>query len=181
MFTKSKYLVFDLLLITLVFAISSCGDLKTVSYITPPKSQLKHYQALEIPNLETDIEDVPDDALTELPEEIAKKIMEKGIRFKEVEYGDKEASEGLSTLVMFAEITDYQSGTDIKIGGGAIKFAEAAITIQISALDKSTGEEILSGEISAHSSFGFLKKGIFTKSVYEAISEEIAKFFEENY
>lgn len=181
MLTNSKHLVFGLLLIALVFVISGCGDLKTVSYITPPKSKLKHYQALEIPDLETDIEDVPDDALTELPEEIAKTLKEKNLWFKEIEFGDKEVSEGLITLVMFAEITDYQSGTDIKVGGGAIKFAEAAITIQISALDKSTGEEILSGEISTHSSFGFLKKGIFTKSVYEEISEEIAKFFKENY
>ncbi|MEE9252735.1 MAG: hypothetical protein V3U74_05210 [Thermodesulfobacteriota bacterium] len=171
----------ELVLITSVIFVSGCGGLKTTSYMSPPDSRLRNYKALEIPEFETDMEDVPEEALLRLPKEIARVIQERNIGFREVVYGETEASTDESTLVMFGEITDYTSGKDIKFEKGAIKFAEAELTILLSILDKSTGREITSGEISGLSSFGFLKKGFFTKGVYEALAEEIAKFLAENY
>ncbi len=167
--------------ILLMVLITGCSDLKTVSYMSPPSSKLRKYSWLEIATFETDIINVPESALTKMPEAVAKAIEEKGIGFKEVVYGDRELPYEQGTLVMFGEIVNYQSGRDIKAEGGALKFAEASITVRLSIVDKATGMEITNGEVNSSSSFGFLKKGILSKGVYSAIAEEIANFIQENY
>jgi len=165
----------------LMVVASGCTDLKTVSYMDPPRTKLREYTSIEIATFETEIPDVPEAALTKLPEVVAKAIQEKGLGFKEIAYGDKELPYDKGTIVMFGDIVDYQSGRDIKAEKGSIKFAEASLTVKLSMVDKATGKEITNGEVNSSSSFGFLGKGVISKGVYTAIAEEIANFIKKNY
>lgn len=164
-----------LFLILAAFA-AACGNIKTTSYLSAPTARFASYTGLEIPNLESKIPDIPQDALTEIPKEVAKALRDKKVGFKDITTGDEELPYEKGALVMFGEITDYQSATDIKAGGGGIKFGESSITLSLTFLDKATGKEVASGELSSTNTLGLVSKGI-----YSSIADEVAKFLKENY
>jgi hypothetical protein len=169
------------ILYLLSFAITGCGSLKMTSYFNPQNPKLGKYKAIEIPDLETEIVNVPKEALSRIPNEVAKELDSKNVGFKEIERGSIENVPQEQTLVLVGEITGYESGTSFKKEGGALKFGEASLTVHIWLLDKATGDELTSGEVSGLSTIGFLKSGYITEGVYQAISKEIVKFISQNY
>jgi hypothetical protein len=164
------------LFLILVALTTGCGNIKTTSYLSPPAVRLGNYSGLEIPNFESKIPDVPEDALKEIPKEVAKALKDKKVGFKDVVTGDEELPYEKGALVMFGEITDYRSATDLRAEGGGIKFGESSITVSLTLLDKATGQEVASGEVSSTNTLGLVSKG-----VYGSIADEVAKFLKENY
>mgnify|MGYP001772914394 FL=1 len=173
---KNRFFIFSVFTFyTLIFLIVGCGDLKTVSSFNPPESKLSKYKALEIADFETQIDSVPKDALTAIPDEVAKLLASQKNTFQKIERREIEDAPAEDTLILLGEVTDYQSGKSIKAKEGAIKFGEASLSIHIRLVDKATGNEIASGEVSGSSSIGFLKSVGVTKGVYRGIAEEIVK------
>jgi hypothetical protein len=164
-----------------VFLIAGCGDLKIYSNFEPPEDDLRKYRALEIADFETELVDVPQEALMKIPDEVEEILDSRSGGFEEIGRGAIGDVPPEDTLVLLGIITDYQSGTDIKTGGGAIKFGESALSIRLSLVEESTGREIASGDVNGFSSFGFLRSGLLTRGVYKSVAEEIASFIHENY
>jgi len=162
------------LLTILLFTFSSCGGLKTTSYVGKPKENLSDFSALQINDFETDIAYFPEASLKEIPEQIAVDLVG-GNTFKEVMYGTIENVPGNDTLVLLGEITEYRSSSDITFEGGGIKFGEVSVSVQIAIVEKDTGNEILTGEVNGFSSIGFLS------DINKAIAKEIAGIVAKNY
>ena len=167
-------------ILTAALLAGACGDLKTVSYIAPPTTKLSNYSYVEVATFETEVEDVPQEALTLLPKAVAEEISEAALGFKKVVWGDEELPYEEGTFVIFGTIVDYQPGTELRAEGGSIKFGEAALTLRLSIVDKATGREITNGEINSSSSLGFLKRGFITAGVYDAIAKEVVRFIRDN-
>lgn len=158
-----------------------CGDVKTSSYFTPPKSKLDKYEALEIFDFETAIPDFPKDALTKIPNDVENILKTEKDSFKEVSRGAIEQIPADKTLVLLGEVTSYVPGTDVTFEGGAIKFGEVTISLKLALVQKDSGEEITSGEVSGFSSLGILRSGHLGKDMYEILANEIVKFISESY
>jgi hypothetical protein len=158
-----------------------CGDVKTSSYFTPPKVKLDKYEALEIFNFETAIPDFPKEALTKIPNDVEKILKTEKDSFKEVSRGTIKQIPADKTLVLLGEVTDYVPGTDFKFESGAIKFGEVTISLKLALVQKDTGQEITSGEVSGFSSLGILRSGHLGKDMYEILANQIVKFISENY
>jgi hypothetical protein len=179
---KNRYSVsFPFIFSLLSLSITGCGDLKVTSYFNPSDPKLNRYKTLEIADFETEITDVPKEALTRISDEVAKLIVSKNIGFQKVERGSIEGDPTQQTLILVGEITGYESGKSFKEEGGALKFGEASLTVHVWLLDKNTGDGITDGEVSGLSTIGFLRSGFITKGVYEAIAQEIVKFISKNY
>jgi hypothetical protein len=176
-FTPSTYIFYLLV----AFLITGCGDLKIYSNLETPENRLGKYRALEIADFETEIVNVPEEALTKIPDEVKELLASKEGGFEEVTREAIEDIPARDTLVLLGIVTEYQSGTDLKTEGGAIKFGESALTVQLSLVEEATAREISNGEVSGFSSLGLLRSGLITKGVYEGIAEEIVKFISENY
>ncbi len=154
----------------------SCADLKTTSYFTPPINNLKAYDALEIMDFETAIPNLPKRILSELPDNIENKLKNNNTHFKEVKHGEITSIDPEKTLVLLGEIKEFQSGSDIKIEGGSIKFGELSINISLAIVEKNTGAEITTGEIASFNTMSFSKGSKF----YDSISNEVLKFIAQN-
>ena len=179
---KNWYFISALCIFSLLFlSITGCGDLKITSYFNPSDPKLNKYKMLEIVDFETEITDVPNEALTRIPDEIAKLITSKNVGFQKVGRGSIEGEPAQQTLVLVGEITGYESGKSFKKEGGALKFGEASLTVHVWLLDKNTGDDITDGEVSGLSTIGFLRSGFITKGVYEAVAQEVVKFISKNY
>ena len=160
---------------------SGCGDVKTSSYFTPPKSKLDKYEALEIFDFETAIPDFPKEALTKIPNDVEKLLDAEKNSFKEVSRGNIEQIPPDKTLVLLGEVTNYVPGTDFTFEGGAVKFGEVTISLKLALVQKDSGIEITSGEVSGFSSLGILRSGHLGKDMYEIMANEIVKFISESY
>jgi hypothetical protein len=179
---KNRFFIFSTcILYVLTFLIVGCGDLKTVSSFNPPEAKLAKYNALEIADFETQIDNIPKDALTAIPDEVAKLLTSKKNAFQKVERRKIEDVPAENTLILLGEVTDYQSGKSFKAKEGAIKFGEASLSIHIRLVEKATDNEVASGEVSGSSSIGFLKSGGITKGVYKSVAEEIVKSISQNH
>lgn len=173
---KNRFFILSTrILYTLTLLIAGCGDLKTVSSFNPPEAKLAKYKAIEIADFETQIENVPKAALTIIPDEVAKLLASKKNTFQRVERRKIEDVPPEDILILLGEVTDYQSGKNIKAKEGAIKFGEASLTVHIRLVEKTTDNEVASGEVNGSSSIGFLKGGGVTKGVYKGLAEEIVK------
>lgn len=171
---KNRFFIFSTcILYMLTFLAIGCGDLKTVSSFNPPEAKLAKYKALEIPDFETQIDNAPKSALTEIPDEVAKLLASRKNTFQKVERGKIEDVPAENTLILIGEVTDYQSAKSFKAEGGAIKFGDASLSVHIKLVEKATGDEVASGEVSGSSSIGFLRNAGFTQGVYKALAEEI--------
>ncbi|HEX3035059.1 MAG TPA: hypothetical protein VHT73_07990 [Thermodesulfobacteriota bacterium] len=178
---KNRILSSSAFWIIVTLLIAGCGGLKIYSDFEPPDTELGEYRALEIADLETEIPDVPDEALTKIPDEVAKMLASKRNGFEEIE---REAIYNVppeETLVLIGIIIDYQSGTDVEFEGGSMRFGEAALGIQLSLVEEATGREITYGTVNGFSSFGFLRGGLIREGVYESLAKEIVKFISDNY
>src|SRR3989304_3781367 len=83
---KNRYYVSFLFIFSLFsLSITGCGDLKITSYFNPSDPKLNKYKTLEIVDFETEITDVPNEALTRIPDEVAKLIVSKNICFYKLE------------------------------------------------------------------------------------------------
>ena len=160
----------------LVVLITGCGTVKTSSNFNEPEAKLSKYAGLEISDFETKIPFVPKDALTQIPDETASHLTSKNAGFRKVWRGQIKDIPDENTLVLLGEVTEYQSGKNFKFEGGALKFGEASLTVQLAIVEKATGKEIVTGEVNGFSSLGFTKSGI-----YKGVAEEIVKFISENY
>jgi ribosomal protein L18E len=179
---KNRFFIFSTcILYILTFLIAGCGHLKTVSSFSPPEAKLAKYKALEIADFETQVDNVPKEALTKIPDEIAKLLASKRNAFQKVERSKIEDVPAEDTLILLGEVTDYESGKSFKTKEGAIKFGEASLSIHIRLIEKATENEIASGEVSGSSSIGFLKGGSITKGVYNGLAEEIVKSISQNH
>lgn len=180
---EKRFFIFSIsVFYLLAFLVAGCGDLKIYSNFEPPENELSRYRALEIADFETELADVPEGALTKIPDEVEKLLTSrKRGGFEEVSRQAIEDVAPEDTLVLLGVVTDYQSGTDIKAEGGSIKFGESAFGVTITLIEEATGREIADGEVGGFSSLGLLRSGLFTKGVYENIAEEIARFISENY
>ena len=179
---RSRFFILSICIFCpLVFLMTGCGDLKTVSSFNPPEAELGKYRALEIAHFETEIDDVPKQALTKIPDEVAKLLTSKKNSFQRVERSSIEDVPRENTLVLLGEITDYESGRSIKAKEGSVKFGEATLSVHLRLVDKATGNEIASGEVSGSSSIGYLRSGIFTEGVYKALAGQIAKSLSQNH
>jgi hypothetical protein len=158
-----------------------CGDVKTSSYFTPPKSKLDRYEAIEIFDFETAIPDFPKEALTKIPNDVEKLLKTEKDSFKEVSRGNIGQIPADKTLVLLGEVTNYVPGTDFKFEGGAVKFGEVTVSLKLALVQKDSGIEITSGEVSGFSSLAILRSGHLGKDMYEIIANEIVKFISENY
>ncbi|HSE83353.1 MAG TPA: hypothetical protein VLB01_02250 [Thermodesulfobacteriota bacterium] len=178
---KYRLLFLSVFCIIVMFLTTGCGGLKVYSDLEPPDTELSEYRALEIADFETEIPDVPDDALTKIPDEVAEQLNSKRGGFEEVERGVINNVPPEETLVLIGVVTDFQSGADVEFEGGSVRFGEAAILIQISLVEEATGREISTGSVGGFSSFGFFRGGIVKKRVYEDLAQEIVKFISDNY
>ncbi len=160
----------------LTFLVAGCGNVTTSSYFSQPETKLGKYAGLEITNFETQVEHVPSDALTQIPDETAKLLTSGKSRFQKVGRESIQDIPAENTLVLLGEVIDYQSGKNIKYEGGALKFGEVALTIQLALVEKTTGKEIATGEVNGFNSLGFTDAGL-----YKGMAEEIVKFIYENY
>lgn len=160
----------------LVFLITGCGSVKTSSYFNEPEVKLSKYAGLQISDFETKIPFVPKDALTQIPDETASILASTNNGFRKVGREPIKEITGENTLVLLGEVTEYQSGRNFKFEGGALKFGEASVTVQVAIVEKATGKEIVNGEVNGFSSLGFTKSGI-----YKGVAKEIVKFISENY
>jgi hypothetical protein len=158
-----------------------CGDVKTSSYFTPPKSKLDKYEALEIFDFETIIPDFPKEALAKIPNDVEKILSTQKNSFKEVSRGDIENIPPDKTIILLGEVTNYIPGTDVTFEGGAVKFGEVTLSLKLALVQKDSGIEITSGEVSGFSSLGILRSGRLGKDMYEIIADEIVKFISESY
>ncbi len=178
---KDTSLSITIILLSLFATVSGCGDVKTSSYFTPPKSKLDKYEALEIFDFESAIPDFPKDALKKIPDDIEKLLKAKENTFEEVKHGEIDDIAADKILVLLGEIAEFVPGTDVKFEGGALKFGEVTISLKLALLEKDTGKEITTGEISSFSSLGIFRSGHVGKDMYEIIAQEIVKFISENY
>lgn len=160
---------------------SGCGDVKTSSYFTPPKSKLDKYEGLEIFDFQTTIPDFPKDALSKIPNDVEKILKTEKDSFKEVSRSTIEQIPADKTLVLLGEVTSYIPGTDFTFESGAIKFGEVTISLKLALVQKDSGQEITSGEVSGFSSLGILRSGRLGKDMYEILANEIVKFLSESY
>jgi len=160
----------------LVLLSAGCGSVKTSSYFDEPQVKLDSYAGLEISDFETKIPYLPKDALTQIPDETASLLTSKNSGFQKVGRQPLKDIPDQSTLVLLGEVVEYQSGKNFKFEGGAVKFGEASLTVQLVIVEKETGREIVTGEVNGFSSLGFTKAGI-----YKGVAEEIVKFISENY
>lgn len=170
-FTK----VFLFSLILLAMATSGCMNIKTTSYFTPTKTQLRNFQAVQFETFETQIEDFPEEALTKVPEQAAA-LLESKNKFKEVKFGEIENIPAEDTIVVLGEVSEYRPSSDISFEGGALKFGEVSIALKLAIVNKATGDEISTGEVNGFSSTGFM-----AKDIYESLAEEIVKYIIEGY
>ena len=152
-----------------------CGSVKTASYFTPPAKNLNNYIALEIMDFETYIPDLPKDALRKVPQEIERLMNSKKTNFSTVKYGRISNIQAQDTLVLLGEFTAFEPGSSFKYEGGALKFGEVTIGLQVVIVEKATGRKVITGEISGFSSTGVLRKG-GANSIYESLAAEIVKF-----
>jgi hypothetical protein len=182
MMNKNINVISSLSILYLLFLLTTgCGSLRMTSYFNPPNPKLGKYKAIEIPDLETEITNVPRAALARIPDDVAEQLISKNIGFQNIERGSIENIPQEQTLVLVGEITGYESGKSFQKEGGSLVFGQASLTVHIWLLDKATGNEITSGEVSGLSTIGFLKSGYITEGVYDAISKEIVKFISQNY
>jgi hypothetical protein len=179
---KNRFLIFYIRIpFMLIISIAGCGDLKTVSSFNPPEAKLAKFKAVEIADFETQIDNVPRAALTTIPDEVAKLLASKKNIFQKVERSKIEDVPAENTLILLGEITDYQSVKSFKAEGGSLKFGVASISIQIRLVEKATGDEVASGEVSGSSSIGFLRDVGFTQGVYKGLAEEIVNSISQNH
>lgn len=160
-----------------VFLLASCGDIKTSSYFKPPSTKLGNYKALEILDFESTNENFPKDGLSKIPEIIANKLNSGKSKFKSIVHGTENNYSADKTIVLVGEVSEYKSASDFNYEGGKLKFGEVAINIPIALLEKSTGNEITSGEVNTFSSLGFGSEN----KLYNEVANEIVKFIYENY
>lgn len=158
-----------------IMAMTSCTNIKTTSYFTPTKTKLKDFQAVQFDTFQTEIEDFPKEALAKIPAQAATRLVSEN-KFKEVLYGEIKDIPAADTIVVLGEITEYRPSSDITFEGGGIKFGEVAIAIKLAIVNKATGDEISTGEVSGFSSMGFM-----AKDIYESLAEEIVKYINEGY
>lgn len=168
-------------LIVLIFIVASsvfitgCTNIKTTSYFTPTKTKLSDFQAIQFETFETQIEDFPKEALTNVPDQAAELLSSKN-KFKEVKYGEIENIPAEDTLVLLGEVSEYRPSSDITFEGGGLKFGEVSIALKLAIVNKATGDEISTGEVNGFSSMGFM-----AKDIYESLAEEIVKYIIEAY
>ncbi|MGQ0793645.1 MAG: hypothetical protein ACT4NX_06085 [Deltaproteobacteria bacterium] len=169
-----------LTLIILIIAAAGCGDIKTTSYFDEPKVALGNYIAIEITDFESDLQNVGDALLKDVPDEVSRLINSgrSGLRAKRAAIEDVPAER---VLVLLGEVVEADSGSNLKLEGGAIKFGESSLTIQLAIVEKQTGDEITTGQVNSSSSLGFFRRGFVAKETYEALAEEIASFVSANY
>ena len=172
---KSSILYVLVPLAFFVFTIAGCGEIKTTSYFTPTKTKLKEFQAVQFENFETEIVDFPKEALAKIPAESAALLDSKN-KFKEVSNTEITNIPAYDTVIVLGEVAEYRPSSDVSFEGGGIKFGEISITIKLALLDKSTGNEIATGEINGFSSMGFM-----AKDIYESMAKEIVKYILEIY
>lgn len=165
---------YSLLFLPLLFLLVACGTLKTTSLFEEPNANLRDYGALEIRDFESTIPDFSRDSLTDIPKFVAEGSQ--NFHFEKVKHGVINGHDEADTLVMLGEITNYQSGSDIKFESGAIKFGEVKLKIKIAIVEKNTGVEVARGEVASFSSFGFSPNDKFHRSV----ADEIIKFLAQN-
>jgi len=172
---RSLYLVVPVFLLLL-----SCGDLKTTSYFSPTSTKLSEFNALEIHDFETKIENVPAEALSKIPEKITEKMKTGSNSFSSVEHGTVSNISSDKTVVLLGEITDYTSAGDVDYEGGALKFGEVRVTLSLALVNKATGDEIATGEVNSFSSLGFFEGNVFGNKLYDQIAEEVVNFVNKN-
>ncbi|MEQ9617656.1 MAG: hypothetical protein RIG61_00600 [Deltaproteobacteria bacterium] len=168
-------LIFLILVIAGSVLITGCTNVKTTSYFTPTKTKLKEFQAIQFETFETQIEDFPKEALTKVPDQAAELLASRN-KFKEVKYGEIENIPAEDTLVLLGEISEYRPSSDITFEGGGLKFGEVSIALKLALVNKATGDEISTGEVSGFSSMGFM-----AKDIYQSLAEEIVKYIIEGY
>ncbi len=174
--SKDRVIVPSLFIYMFALLITGCGEVKTSSYFSQPESRLGRYAGLEIADFETRIEYLPQEALTQIPDETARLLTSQKTGFRKIARESIKDIPGENTLVLLGEVTDYESGKDIRYESGALKFGEASLTVQLALVEKSTGKEIATGEVNGFSSLGFSKEG-----VYKGVAKEIVRFISENY
>ncbi len=174
-----KILLLPLISFTLLFT-TACGNLKTTSHFDTPQTNIEKYRFLEIHTFETQEENVPKDVLTKIPLKMAEKVKEEKLGFSEVKYGEETSFPPSETLVLLGEIVNFESPSDVRYEGGKLKFGEFSLDISVVLLEKGTGKEIASGNISSFSSLGFLSSGAFSDKLYEQIAQEIVEFIRNN-
>lgn len=163
----------------ILILLASCGDLKTTSYFSQPAERLTDYSAVEVHDFESRIEKFPNKALSEIPDRIAEKLRSAGL-FSTASRSDVSNTPADQTVVLLGEITEFQSAGDVEYEGGALKFGEVNMTLSLAMVEKRTGEEIASGEVSSFSSMGFLQGDIFGDSLYDQIADEVVDFVRKN-
>jgi len=178
---KINYFSIMLAFFALMVLSHSCGDIKTSSYFTPPKSKLDQYEALEIFDFESAIPAFPKDSLTKIPDEIEKLLENRNNMFKEVKHGEIDDIPADKTLVLLGEIAEYVPSSEVRLEGGALKFGEISLSLRLAFVQKNTGREVTTGEISTFSSLGIFRSGHIGKDMNQIIADEIVKYISENY
>jgi len=158
-----------------IFLMVSCGQVKTTSYFTPTKTKLNQFQAVQFDNFVTEIEDFPKEALVKVPTESAQLLASKN-KFKEVKHGEIVNIPVTDTIVVLGEISEYRPSSDLSYESGAVKFGEVSVTVKLALVEKTTGNEISTGEINGFSSMGWV-----AKDIYGSLADEIVKYILEIY
>lgn len=168
------------ILLPIFLLLVSCGDLKTTSYFTRPSTSLSEFNAIEVHDFETQLKDVPAEALTKLPERIAEKLRAGGKSFSTVEHGTVDNVPPDKTIVLLGEISDYTTAGDVKYEGGALKFGDVRVTLSVALVNKANGDEIANGEINSFTSLGFFEGNVFGNKLYDQMSDQVIDFINKN-
>lgn len=167
-------------LMLIVILVAGCAASRT-QVLQPKKAEFQNYSILEITDLKTNVgAQVPSELLQTLPDTIADKVRNLNL-FQAVNRVsvEAEAAPATKTLVLQGTVIEYEPGSRALrwlIGFGAGK---AFVTVQLTAIDKVTREEIFKGNIGGEQSMGIFGGSI--NEVIQKIADESVECIQMNY
>lgn len=161
--------------------ISGCASSRT-QILQPKKIGFSNYPVIEVVDFDNNIGgEVPFGMVQELPNSLAKELTALNL-FKVVNRIPLEnmAAPAEKTLVLKGNIIEFNPGSRGKrYWGGMLGWGKGFMTIQLTALDKKSREEIFKGNVGSELSGGFFG-GSFEGAV-EKLQEEMVKCIQINY
>jgi hypothetical protein len=161
------------LLILIVF-VTGCAAGRT-QIIQPTKVGFKNYRILEIADFKNYVgSKVPSGMCKRLPDSIANKVATLNLfqAVNRITVVNEWKSE-TKTLVIEGIVVEYEPGDQAKRWfGGFTGYGKGFVTVQLTAIDKSTKEKIFKGNVGSEISGGFFG-GSFDEAIQKAIEEAV--------
>lgn len=172
-FIKTK-IILQMVLIFLVISTFGCGASRTVIN-KAPEGSLVRYQIIEIPNFnKTNLEWVPYDSYTEIPDLVAEKLRDTN-RFKRIMRNELNGSSNSDVLIVKGTVTGFDRGCKFCewFSLGINDNGKGTVYVWVKLIDKKTGRTITDASINGRAS----SPG-YGRSRYIRVSEEIVELIE---